>query len=87
MTYRDNLSDYIKAVIVKSNNDSRLIRQFVYNEDLEINDKLNSVEDVAKDNDINRIKGIYHRYPGKILIFPTERCLGSCRFCFRKKYY
>ena len=48
------------------------------------NDEINDVEDVAGDKAINYVKGIYHRYPGKILIFPTEKCLGSCRFCFRK---
>lgn len=81
--YRDNLTEYIRQVIADSGNDLRLTNQFVYNS-LEINDSLNSIEDVAGDNEINCVKGLYHRYPHKILIFPTERCLGSCRFCFRK---
>lgn len=84
MTYRDDLTEYIKKLITDTNNDPRLVNQFVYKEEIERNDMINTVEDVAKDKEINRIKGIYHRYPGKILIFPTERCLGSCRFCFRK---
>lgn len=84
MIYRDNLSEYIKKLIMDTNYDPRLVNQFIYNKGIEANDTINTVEDVAKDKEINRIKGIYHRYPGKILIFPTERCLGSCRFCFRK---
>ncbi len=28
--------------------------------------------------------GIVHRYPGKLLLMPTLRCVGHCRFCFRK---
>ncbi len=84
MFYRDNLSEYVKKLIVDTNYDPRLVNQFVYKEEIESNDVINTVEDVARDKEINRIKGIYHRYPGKILIFPTERCLGSCRFCFRK---
>lgn len=84
MVYRDNLSEYIKKLIEDTNYDPRLVNQFVYKEEIESNDVINTVEDVARDKEINRIKGIYHRYPGKILIFPTERCLGSCRFCFRK---
>lgn len=84
MAYRDNLTGYIKKLIMDTDNDPRLVNQFVYKEEIERNDMINTVEDVAKDKEINRIKGIYHRYPGKILIFPTERCLGSCRFCFRK---
>lgn len=84
MTYRDNLSVYIKNLIADADYDSRLVNQFIYKEETEKNDTINTVEDIAKDKEINKIKGIYHRYPGKILIFPTERCLGSCRFCFRK---
>ncbi len=84
MEYRDSLSEYIKKIIADSNFDSRLTRQFVYQPEVEKFDLINSVEDVARDEDINYVKGLYHRYPGKVLIFPTERCLGSCRFCFRK---
>ena len=84
MEYRDNLTDYIKNIIVDSNFDIRLTKQFIYQKEIECNDIINSTEDVACDNDINYVKGLYHRYPGKVLIFPTERCLGSCRFCFRK---
>ena len=84
MKYRDNLSDYIKNVMANNNYDIRLTKQFVYQPSVENVDTINSVEDVARDGDINYVKGLYHRYPGKVLIFPTERCLGSCRFCFRK---
>ena len=84
MEYRDNLSSYINKVIANNNYDIRLAKQFIYQPEIENSDVINTVEDVARDEDINFVKGLYHRYPGKILIFPTERCLGSCRFCFRK---
>ena len=84
MVYRDNLSDYIKKNIEDNNFDIRLTKQFIYQSELETFDEINTAEDVARDADINYVKGLYHRYPGKVLIFPTERCLGSCRFCFRK---
>jgi lysine 2,3-aminomutase len=29
------------------------------------------------------VEGIIHRYPGKILLFPTLACFGYCRFCYR----
>jgi lysine 2,3-aminomutase len=29
------------------------------------------------------VEGIIHRYPGKLLLIPTLRCIGHCRFCFR----
>lgn len=84
MYYRDNLTEYIKKIIEQNNYDERLTKQFIYQNEVENVDKLNEWEDVSKDEDINFVKGLYHRYPGKILIFPTEHCLGSCRFCFRK---
>lgn len=82
--YRDKLSKYILDVINNNNNDERLINQFIMNKELETNDIINDIIDVAADREINNVKGLYHRYPHKILVFPTESCLGSCRFCFRK---
>lgn len=29
------------------------------------------------------IDGIVHRYPGKLLFFPTLECFAHCRFCYR----
>ncbi len=29
------------------------------------------------------VEGIIHRYPGKLLLIPTLKCFGHCRFCFR----
>jgi lysine 2,3-aminomutase len=29
------------------------------------------------------VDGIVHRYDGKLLFFPTLKCFGHCRFCFR----
>lgn len=31
--------------------------------------------------DLERV--IVHRYPGKLLYFPTDVCLGHCQYCFR----
>ena len=83
MEYRDQLSEYVQDMIKASNYDSRLVNQFTSSQD-EYNDAINEIEDIASDRDINQVKGLYHRYPTKVLIFPTERCMGSCRFCFRK---
>ncbi len=29
------------------------------------------------------VEGIVHRYPGKLLFFPTLECFAHCRFCYR----
>ena len=73
----------MEKLIKKHNNDIRLVKQFVYDPREEQNN-FYGCEDVANDNAINKIDGLYHRYPTKVLIFPTEVCFGECRFCFRK---
>ena len=84
LKYRDNLPSYIKKIIADNNFDIRLTKQFIYQPESESFDNINAIEDISRDEEINYVKGLYHRYPRKVLIFPTERCLGSCRFCFRK---
>jgi lysine 2,3-aminomutase len=32
------------------------------------------------------VDGIIHRYPGKLLLLPTLKCFGHCRFCFRSEH-
>lgn len=43
-----------------------------------------AVTDVhADESKYQPVEGIVHRYPGKLLFFPTLQCFGHCRFCFR----
>lgn len=37
----------------------------------------------ADESSYQPVEGIVHRYPGKLLFFPTLQCFGHCRFCFR----
>ena len=77
------LTNNIKMLLEKNDNDIRIAKQFLYDqrEDLDV---MHGSEDVSDDASIEVVKGLYHRYPSKVLIFPTEACLGECRFCFRK---
>lgn len=77
------LPSNIRELLEKSNFDTRLSKQFLYDPREEF-DELNGSDDVADDVGIMRMEGLYHRYPTKVLIFPTESCFGECRFCFRK---
>jgi len=81
--YAAYLTEYIKELIRKTNNDKRLVKQFIVDECNESNDKINSIYSIEDHND-SCLKGLYHKYPSKVLIFPTQKCLGCCRFCFRK---
>lgn len=43
-------------------------------------------DDVNKDDKYMPVKGLVHRYPTKVLIFPSYDCGTFCRYCFRKKF-
>ena len=41
--------------------------------------------DVNADGRYSPMKGLVHRYPTKVLIFPSNFCGCYCRYCFRRK--
>ena len=41
--------------------------------------------DVNDDDGYSPVKGLVHRYPTKVLIFPSNFCGCYCRYCFRRK--
>ena len=41
--------------------------------------------DVNDDDGYSPVKGLVHRYPSKVLIFPSNFCGCYCRYCFRRK--
>lgn len=81
--HNQKLTDYAHNLLEENNYDIRLKKQFIYDERETLIDNSEYL-DVAADEKIKNLKGLYHRYPTKILISPSENCLGHCRFCFRK---
>lgn len=41
--------------------------------------------EVNDDDGYSPVKGLVHRYPTKVLIFPSNFCGCYCRYCFRRK--
>jgi lysine 2,3-aminomutase len=41
--------------------------------------------DVNADDRYSPVNGLIHRYPSKVLIFPSNYCGAYCRYCFRRK--
>lgn len=41
--------------------------------------------DVNDDDGYSPVKGLVHRYPTKVLVFPSNFCGCYCRYCFRRK--
>lgn len=39
----------------------------------------------ADESQFQPVEGIVHRYPGKLLFFPTLACFAHCRFCYRSE--
>lgn len=62
-------------------------KQFIpsYEETLSLDD-INLYADVNADNIYSPVKGLVHRYPTKVLIFPSNFCGSYCRYCFRRKF-
>lgn len=77
------VTNNILNLLEKHNNDLRIAKQFLYDQREEL-DFMQGSYDVSDDASIEVVRGLYHRYPSKVLIFPTESCFGECRFCFRK---
>ena len=41
--------------------------------------------EVNDDDGYSPVKGLVHRYPTKVLVFPSNFCGCYCRYCFRRK--
>lgn len=80
------ISPHIAAMINFSDHDKTLRRQFIPSgeEVLSLDDDL-LFSDVNADNRFSPIPGLIHRYPSKVLVFPSNYCGSYCRYCFRRK--
>ena len=47
---------------------------------------ISSCVTVNADSNFMPVKGLVHRYPTKVLVFPSNNCGTFCRYCFRKKF-
>lgn len=83
LKHKENLTKHLNNLLKETGFDPRLKKQFIFDE-RELLSSDGEFEDVANDKKIKKAKGVLHRYPTKILIFPSEACIGHCRFCFRK---
>ena len=67
-------------------NEDTLRCQFIpsINEMESVNDK-RLFPEVNDDDGYSPVKGLVHRYPTKVLVFPSNFCGCYCRYCFRRK--
>lgn len=80
------ISPHIALMMANGNEGDTLRRQFIPSRN-EVktanNDKL--YIDVNDDDGHSPVKGLVHRYPTKVLLFPSNFCGCYCRYCFRRK--
>lgn len=80
------ISPHVALMMANGDETDTLRRQFVpsINEvktaDIDI-----LYSDVNDDDGYSPVKGLVHRYPTKVLVFPSNFCGCYCRYCFRRK--
>lgn len=87
-SYRMKISPHLALRMAENKNNSigeSLRKQFIPSS-LELRQDRRLFDDVNADTDYMPVKGLVHRYPTKVLIFPSNSCGSFCRYCFRKKY-
>ena len=86
--YRMKISPHVALMMAENPNASvvsSLKKQFlpsIY----ETQEDVRLFEDVNADSNFMPTKGLVHRYPTKVLVFPSNNCGTFCRYCFRKKF-
>lgn len=81
------ISPHIALMMANGSKNDTLKTQFIpsINEVQSETDTL-LFSDVNDDDDgYSPVKGLVHRYPTKVLIFPSNFCGCYCRYCFRRK--
>lgn len=80
------ISPHIANMMSNDDPSDTLRRQFIPSEK-----EVDSIDDSFLYIDVNAdaryspMKGLVHRYPTKVLIFPSNFCGCYCRYCFRRK--
>lgn len=79
------ISPHVASMIIEAN-DSSLRKQFIPSGEEVLSIKSEFLfSDVNADNEYSPVPGLVHRYPSKVLIFPSNYCGTYCRYCFRRK--
>ena len=80
------ISPHIALMMSEGVSDDTLRRQFIPSlEEVRSADNDLLYPDVNDDDGYSPVKGLVHRYPTKVLVFPSNFCGCYCRYCFRRK--
>lgn len=80
------ISPHIAFMMVNGDENDTLRRQFIPSLNEVRTANMNELfSDVNDDDNYSPIPGLVHRYPTKVLVFPSNYCACYCRYCFRRK--
>lgn len=80
-----NLPFRLAEKISKKNLNDPILRQFLPTK-MEQKDHEGFIEDPVQDHLFKRTPKLLQKYPGRLLIVCTSRCVMNCRFCFRQNF-
>ncbi len=82
--FRMGITPYYLGLIDKKNPNCPIRRQAVPSIN-ELNILEGELDDPIGDIVHSPVKGVVHRYPDRVLLFPTYACASYCRHCFRRR--
>ena len=82
--FRMGITPYYLSLIDKNNPDCPIRKQAIPTIN-ELNVREEELPDPLGDERRSPIKGITHRYPDRLLLYPTYQCAMYCRHCFRRR--
>jgi len=82
--FRMGITPYYLGLIDKKNPNCPIRKQAVPSVN-ELNILEGELDDPIGDICHSPVKGIVHRYPNRVLLFPTYVCASYCRHCFRRR--
>lgn len=65
--------------------DPLLLQVLASIQELEVSDA-SFIEDPLLEKDYNKVKGLIHKYAGRVLLTVTGVCAINCRYCFRRYF-
>jgi len=84
--FRMRISPHIALIMKSGTHDDSLRKQFIPSiMEVDSIDDSTLFDDVNADDRYSPLKGLTHRYPTKVLVFPSNFCGCYCRYCFRRK--
>jgi len=82
--FRMGISPYYLGLIVQNDPDCPIRKQAIPSIN-ELTVRKEELIDPLGDEKRSPIKGITHRYPDRLLLYPTYQCASYCRHCFRRR--